>query len=251
MKLRRADLLMLSKANEEKGTVDFFDRNVVVDPESVHRIQRAGLADAKGVMTENGLKLAKAVMAKLHVLRAGVPFSERKSLMDSRASYYGPWFTGTLSKKAYLTNGYLFMLSRPMKQIDSAEQGSPELRQKVPGMVASSISEKKVVELLPHTWVVFELGVFEVVWLADKDEKVFVPLNVAFMDLVKAKYQSARMYVKAGSKGWDPIQFRVRNRGLKNNVVAIVMPVALDIEEDGPKKRGKDGSKKVQEKGVP
>ena len=245
MTLQRQDLVALSNADPKTKKIDYANKLLVLDTESVIRLKDAEYCDEKGSLTDKGVKAYEQLQKKIAVLKAGVPFTDRKNADHQRiADSANPWKVGVIKKKDYMTDGFFFMYGKPFRRM-MAEKGGSDLRKKMPIIVNKVASMTGLIELLPHTWMVHTFGGAELIWMATKDEKLIVPVQTMYFDFLKYKYPSATFYTTKDGAGKTPIQCRVANRGVTNDVVGIIMPLEIDDGVPRPKLywRGADGEK--------
>lgn len=233
MPLSVDDLACLSRADLEIKKINYADRNVSVDPESIIRLEKAGLCDSKGNLTEDGVVKAVALQKRIEDLRRGLPFSRRKKSDHLKVrDTSGQWLTGTLKEKDYLSDGFFILFSKPYASM-KPQKGSAEFRQTVPVTLGKINRMKNLVELTPQVWQMSDLGGIEIIWLTDEKFETAVPVQGMYFDFALKKYPSASFF---GIKGSDlsPVQIRVKNRGFVNDVVGAFMPVELNGIVDRP-----------------
>lgn len=241
MALQRQDLVALSNADPKTKKIDYANKLLVLDTESVVRLKEEGYCDKKGNLTDKGVKAYDALQKKIEILKAGVPFTDRKNADHQRiADSANPWKVGTIKKKEYMTDGFFFCYGKPFRRM-MAEKGSSDLRKKMPIIVNKVAGMKNLTEIVPHTWMVHTFGGAELIWLVDKSEKLLVPVQTMYFDFLKFKYPSATFYTTKDGEGKTPIQCRVANRGITNDVVGIIMPLEIDDTVPRPKLGGGDG----------
>ena len=233
--LEMSDLMVLNSSDGE--ALNWKVQRVSQD--SQLRLLEAGIADETGALTEYGKEFTLKVKAKVSVLRKGIPFAKRvkndsTAAMQPNSSYIG-WFQAKFKEKTYVTNGSLFLLGQPSKEMQ-AKEADAEQRKGIATAIHTGTAGKKddYMQLTPYAYQVETFGGMEFIWLAsentDPEQGVFVPIQAMFFDLIKERYPTASFWVHAKkAKEHDllnnPIQARVTNRGLKNNVVALVMAV--------------------------
>lgn len=244
--LKQTDWALLSKFDSETKQIDLGNRMIVEDPESVLRLEKYKLIDTKGVLSTMGLQYAERILERVGELKKGVPFEKRKASDPHKATGRGTlWLTGTLKKKHYMTDGALFILGKLGNQTKAeVRQGSSNLRQVIPRSVNQSISVKDVIPVFPHTWMMSGLGELDLIWMVNEEEDTFVPIQSKYYDMVVSKFPSVKFFTVKGSSE-DVVQARVEKHGLKNNVVAVIMPMDLGGTMPIPKKRGSNEEEKV------
>jgi len=230
MVLQLEDLMLLNKA--ESG-----QRLEMHDPVVLERLQSKGLIGEEYCLTEKGEHLQSRLREVVEEQQRGVPFERRwkKNAVHEaampRSTQIG-WFTGSYAKKSYLTNGALFLLGRPDKSMD-AVKGDSEIRHKVAVILQSCTAGKpeEFVEVKPYAFQVLGLGKMEIVWLRSEDGSIVGSVQAMFYDLVKYRYPTARFSAHRerflnGNFAHQVFAVQVVNRGLKNNIVALVMALA-------------------------
>jgi len=238
--MQYVDLVALSKA--KNGKLDINDRDVFLDPYSRVRLEEAKMIDSKGVLTPTGLKTFDQLKARVAALMGGIHFEDRVVREgDPVIHTTSPWLIGQACKQSVVSNGELLVMGKPFKWM-GATQAVAEKKQ-VFQRVVDSGATKVSMKLFPHTYQMLDLGGMEIIWFANKEQDTFVAAQAGYYDVVMARYGSASCYL---SKDHAMIQARVRNRGLKNNVVALLAILDTnDLVE--PKKRKDWPSASVEE----
>lgn len=210
----------------------------VEDKASIARLTEVGFL-ADGVMTEAGKEFHAKVVKRLDELKAGIPIDGRSKPQPGKAtqpkSTVLGWLTGTHAKKDYVTNGAVFILGKPGKEME-AKEGPSDFRQKVSALLNTHTAGKleDYVEVVAYSYQLAELGGMELIWLAEKEFTAEplapIPVQAMYIDLIRDRYPSATFWVNskrfASGKISDQILVaRVTNRGIKNNVVALVIAV--------------------------
>jgi hypothetical protein len=227
MPLKYEDLICLSRADLEAKKIDYGNRLITVDTESMLRLEEEGCCDAKGNLTEKGIGLVEKLEVKVKKLRRGVPLESRKRVDPHRVGESpGPWLTGEYRKRPYLSDGYFFMYAKPYAAMNS-KKGSGDFRKHVPTMLSKILAMKDIQDLSPTYWQLQVLGGLEVIWLMDLEKSMLVPLNAMYYDFIMNRYPTSQFYGVA--KVGTPIQIQVKNRGVPQDVVGVVMP--LDLEK--------------------
>lgn len=226
--LKREDLVALSKADCEAGTLAVESREVLRDPDSLTRLRKAKLLELKGnKLTTAGIAMAKKVKAKEELIRKGLPIGDRKT-EDPVAIFSVPdhkWFHGQVAKKDYVTDGSLVVIGSVDKKFD-AQKGSPELRQEIPVVIKQTAINKGFIPANATHYAMTALDGIEVIWLTGEDEATIVPIFAPYYDFLTTKFPSGKWFVTELEDD-GPVQLRVTNKGLKNNVVAVIMPFDL------------------------
>jgi len=226
MALKYEDLVCLSRADMEAKKIDYGNRLIAIDTESILRLEDEGYCDRKGNLTEKGIETVEKLEMKVKTLRRGVPLETRKRVDPHQVGESeGPWLTGEYRKRPYLCDGYFFMYVKPYASMN-AKRGSGDFRKHVPTMLSKVLAMKDIQELVPTYWQLQTLGGLEVIWLCNDDRSILVPIQAMYYDFTTKKYPSASYY--GIEKEGTPIQIKVKNRGVPNDVIGIVMP--LDLE---------------------
>jgi hypothetical protein len=226
MGLKYEDLICLSRADLEAKKIDYGNRLVTVDAESILRLEEAGYCDEKGNLTESGVKAVEKLDAKIKVLRQGVPLEVRKRTDHHKvAETEGKWLTGEYRKKEYLCDGFFFMYAKPYASMN-AERGSGVFRKHIPTMLSKVLAMKDLIDLEPAYWQLQTFGGLEVIWLANEDRSILVPIQSMYYDFTMRKYPSATF--KGVEKEGTPVHIRVKQRGVPQDVVGVAMPLELE-----------------------
>lgn len=223
------DYVMLSRTSLTAKKIDYANRLVAVDPESIIRIEKAGMADSKGNLTEKGIETVKQLHEKVKLLRRGVPISQRKRSNPFKITESdGPWLSGTLKKRQYISDGSLFLFdSKPYVSLKVA-QGGPEFRMGIPRMVKSVLAKKDIIAVVPTIWQVQTLGGLEIIWMVDRKKETVVPIQAMYYDYVLKKYPSSRFFAVPGELS-EPVQIRIKGSANTpdKRVVGIVATLEL------------------------
>ena len=225
------DYVMLSRADLEAKKIDYSNRMVAVDPESVIRIAKAGMADEKGNLTEKGVETAQQLKDRVKLLRRGVPFEQRKKSNAFKITESeGPWLSGTLKKRQYISDGSLFLFdSKPYASL-KVEQGGPEFRMGIPRMVKTVLAKTDIVEVIPTIWQVQTLGGLEIIWMVDRNKSTVVPIQAMYYDYILKKYPSSRFYAIADEPD-EPVQVRVKGAANVPDKRVVGIVATLELKE--------------------
>jgi hypothetical protein len=246
MDLRQADLVLVSNADPEELKVDFGKIVPLRDPLSPDRLVEAGLVDKTGKFTDSGKGFYEKLMAKVAVLKGGVPLERRKLGEPKKLlEYECRWNTGTLKKQPYFTNGEVFVIGKPEAAMQT-RKGSSELRQAVPNTLRTSLAGD-FEEVFPVAWQTLVFGDLEVIWLVNEKQENPVAMQVMYFDYLKKRFPKGKYFVAVEPTASTPIQIRVRNKGIKDNVCALVMPFDIGPAFEVPDFGGLNGDKEVQE----
>ena len=246
MDLRQADLVLVSEADPKEMMVDFGSVKPLADPLSPDRLVDTGIVDHAGKFTEKGKAFYDKLSARIDELKKGVPL-ERRRLAEPKKlmEYECPWNTGTIKKQTYFTNGELFVLGKP-ETVMKSKKGSSELRQAVPNTLRSSLAGD-FEEVFPAAWQTLVFGDLEVIWLCNKEQKNPVAMQTMYFDYLNKRFPKGKYFNAVEPTASTPIQIRVRNKGIKNNVCALIMPFDIGPAFEVPDFGGLNGgSKEVQ-----
>lgn len=223
MSLKYVDMVALSRA----------DDGLTHDAESLGRLVEADLATEDGRLTDQGEALFQKLKTKEKMLRAGIPV-ERRTKGDKKAILVGDyrWTTGRVSNQPIVTNGEVIFVGKPIKAMETIK-ASAEVRKRFPKTIAACL-KGVFEEFRPHTYQLKRLGELEMIWLANKDQDVKIPIQVKYYDFLVDKFPKGKWFAQDVV---SPVQIRVTNRGLKDNVVALLMPYTLQGVLEEPKDR--------------
>ena len=228
MALQREDLVALSKADLEAGTLPVESREVIKDPATLTRLRKAKLIAAKGnKLTKKGIEMVGQVLKREEMFKIGMPLADRKNADPTRIFEIPDhrWYKGSIQKKSYVTDGSIVIVGSIHPKFE-AVQGSAELRQQVPITMKQACVNSGYIKAEPTHFAMTSLDGIEVIWLKGADDVTFVPVFAPYFDFLTDKYPAGQWMVEElEDKG--PVQLRVKGRGLKNNVTATVMPFDL------------------------
>lgn len=227
------DLVCLSRADMEIKKIDYANRAVSIDPESIIRLEQAGLCDSKGNLTDEGFQKAEALKKRINDLRQGLPFERRRKSDHLKVrDTDGQWLTGTFKKKTYISDGYFLIFAKPYASM-KPQKGSAEFQKAVPQTLGVLNKMSDLVELKPRIWQMSDLGGIELIWLTDETGETMVPVQGMYFDFTLRKFPSASFY---GTKGSEitPVQVRVKNQGFANDIVGALMPMDINKTIDRP-----------------
>lgn len=224
MSLKYVDMIALSRAD---------DGTVVDHPGSLERLVEADLMDGDGRLTDQGEALYQKLKEKEKTLRAGIP-AERRTKGDKKAVLTGDyrWTTGRVSNQPIVTNGEVIFVGKPIKAME-IYKAPADVKKRFPQTIAACL-KGVFEEIWPHTYQLKRLGEFEMIWLVSKDQSVKIPIQVKYFDFLADKFPKGKWF---GQDAVSPVQIRVKNRGLKDNVVALLMPYTLQGILEEPKDR--------------
>jgi hypothetical protein len=207
------------------------NKEVTIVPkyEELVEVMRAKVED----LTDEQVKVrGKVESGLLPMLRAGIPLGKRTWSNPKLAAETDTWMTGQVNRQPIVCNGEVLFVGKPRHPM-KAEKAPSETRQKLPQTVAECL-KGDFKQVWPHTFQAKDLGGLEIVWMTDEDQEMFVPVQAKYFDLVVDRFPSTTWFAKTPL---DVVQSRVKNRGLKDNVVAMIMPFALEgsLEVPGPR----------------
>lgn len=230
--LVKDDWVALSRFDRETGILDLTNRLNFNDVGSAERLIEAGLVDAKGVLSSKAVKKMEALDKRVSMLQKGLSFQERgkKPSAAGAVARGDTWFTGKVAKKDYITNGHMLILGKPVKGMKVAE-GTAELRHQVPVEITKALAGGTPRLVEPKAWSLVEFGGMEVVWMADSELKVLVPIQADYYDFVKSRFTGASFFCKGDVEGVEAgvsvLHACMKGKGLstRRHMVALVMPV--------------------------
>ena len=221
--LEQQDLVALSRSNQKQGKLQFDVMGVVEDPTSVGRLIRAGVIKEDGVLTDAGQELLAKVLKAEKKLQVGIPFKRRTSADPAKIKEPSrrSWKTGRVGNQLVTTNSEIIFTG---PSVLSTTKASIDLRKKLHPAVALAL-KGDFVEVWPHTFQIESLGGGGLVWLARKGQDGWVAIQAKYYDFLRAKFPTGRWYAVDGER---PVQIRVKNKGWKNGVVALVQPIEVN-----------------------
>ena len=228
------DWVALSRYDKETKELDFQNALILNTPVTRDHLVGAGLAEKNGSLTQLGLKCAKQICAKEESLQKGVPFAVRKKQDPEAIVSKLPrttWFESTVLKKQVISNGEILFFGKPAKGMEAVKAEAAPIKKNL-----KTCSGGGYVEVTPHTYQIVALGQVEFIWLASKGEDLMLPIQTKYFDFVRKRYTSGTFFARSDK---EAVQVRVVNQGLKEDVIALIMPV-IEIGEK-PAKRGDNG----------
>lgn len=154
--------------------------------------------------------------------------AETRPLLREKIPKIGSWLFGVWKRVRWLTDGCYVMIASPddLRHVSRAtktqEQKFPLLWNKlIEGMDDATIFQR----VYPHTFDT-QTEKMPLVWLADRDELVYVAVQQKYLDYVLNRYPTAVLLAKGPKWG---VLIRVNSQGVKN-VTAIIMPVEADYQ---------------------
>lgn len=232
MALEYMDIVALSRAEGRQLQLDPSYGVLVEDPGTLPRLIEAGLITQNGSLTEAGVTMHKQIRSREESLQRGIP-AKRRVKLDPKAVISGDyrWATGKVTNQPICTNGELIYVGKPTDAM-KAEQAPADIRKRFPKTIATCL-KGKFEQFWPHTYQVKKLGELEMVWLANASQEIFIPIQVKYYDFLTEKFKKGSWF---GIDDISAVQMRVKNRGLKDNVVGLLMPFALQGVLAPPKK---------------
>ena len=223
MALEYIDIVALSRAEGRQLKLDPSYGVLVEDPGTLPRLIDAGLITKNGSLTDKGATMHEQIQGRERLLQKGIP-AKRRNRLEPKAILSGDyrWATGQVSNQPIVTNGELICVGKPVAAM-KAEQAPPDVRKKFPKTIASCL-KGDFEQLWPHVYQVKKLGELEMIWMANADQKIRIPVQVKYFDFLADKFPKGLWF---GIDDMNPVQLRVKNRGLKDNVVGLLMPFAL------------------------
>lgn len=227
MNLELADLMLLDKAEAGQKLTGS------VSGGSYERLAEHGFIDERRFLTGKGAKFLGSLRKAVVEQQRGIAFARRKRNEADQAALPRStpigWFTGTYAKKQWIANGAAFIVGKPGKTMDS-QAGDSEIRHKVATILQTGTAGKPedFVDVEPYAFQVVGLGGIEMVWLKSADGTIIGAVQAMFFDLIKERYPTAtfcahRERFMSGALENQMFAAKVTNRGVKNNIVALVM----------------------------
>lgn len=241
MQLLPVDLVALNNSDLQQNRLHFDEPGVVPDSGSIGRLLRAEMMKTDGTLTKAGLALLQKVKKTEKRLQKGIPFEKR--MVADPMKIFGnldyKWKTGMVSRKNVFTNGEVIIIGTIERKF-KAEKGAIELRKKLPLIIARSL-KASFEEVWPHTFQIEKLGGVELVWLANAGQERYEAIQAQYYDYLRDKFPTGKWFAESPRM---PLQVRVKNRGLRDGVVALVMPLLMEGWPWMPVKREEWGSGK-------
>lgn len=241
--LQKQDWMALSRASEEK--IDLNDPANIEDPETTFRLVDSGVVKHDGKIADEGKEIVKKLLAKVEKMKTGIPLEKRKqggifgiNPMECFTMDTEPWLLGKVQNKDCTTNGVMFFFGKlpANAQVDTQKGDGRQFSK----MLTTAL-EIKVEEFEPFMFQFIEVGFLHVVWLrSKKDKKKQIAIQAHYYDYLIDRFPKSKIFA---NKVPDPIQFRVVNQGVKQDVIAIVAPVGFVKPPTNPQKA--NGKKKM------
>ncbi len=230
--LRLSDLIVLSRTNDEERKLDINSREVMTDPQSRERLIEEGMIEPGGAVTGKGMDAIKAIRKREAILKIGIPFSERKSSETPKRlcrETTEPWFFAMVGKTQIVTNGEMLFIGTPEPMMNATR--NRDLQQDLPQIIHKCALGNPV-ELWPHSYQSSSLGGVELIWLADKDQKLMIPVQSKYLDYVVNRFKGATFWGKISD---GPVQVKSKGKGTEKNVVAIIQSYDISNQLEIPK----------------
>lgn len=247
-KLKLIDLIALSKADEETKIIQMSSREVFSDPFSRERLVNAGMISLKGDVTDSGLATIQSIRKKEVSLRNGIPFLEKAGREVKRLcrETTDPWIFVMIGKDQIVSNGELLFVGTPEPAM-KASRGNADLQEGITEVIRRC-AKGEFKQLWPHSYQSFSLGGVDLIWLVDETQDLMISVQAKYFDFVSFRFSKSIFW---GSSPEVPVQVKVRGKGMKNSVVAIIATFDVAGELKNPRKI--DGWRKdeeMQESGV-
>lgn len=229
----------LSALDRSDLATEKLDRWAKADQIILRNLTENGLSTEFGDLTPKGVKAAKVVKKKFGAFKKGIPVEERvrseAQTIERHDIGHISWTFGEYCRKMYVTNGDFLFLGKPFKSMKASE-GLAKTRQVIASMLLSQCSGRssEFLELTPALYQVDKTDTVQMVWLVSKNPELAIAVQAMYFDFVREKFPKAVFWIKhrrwlAGEK--VPVLARVTNKGLKNNVTALIMPLDMEIKD--------------------
>jgi len=233
MGLKLTDLIALAKADEKARTISISSREVFQDPSSRERLIAEGLITEKGEVTDAGMSAIRSIRKKEEALKKGIPLSERNNRDAKRLCRESTeqWLFVMLGKDQIVTNGELLFVGKPEPAM-RATRGDDDLRRKIPEVI-KQCGKGGFKQLWPHSYQAFSLGGVDLVWMADETQGLMIPILAKYFDFIFGRFPKSTFW----GSGYDvPVQAKVRSKGIKDSVVALIATFELAGQLEVPAK---------------
>lgn len=216
--LEAIDLVTLSRYDKETGKIDFRDASILEIPVSRNRLVNAGIAEENGRLTEKGVELAKKVCETEKKLQAGVPFETRKrqnpQAMVEESGL--AWYQATVKTKPVCSNGEILFFGKPERGMSTLKMGANFVKQNIKKCTVGVFKE-----VFPQKYKISNLGGLEWVILANAEGGPVAAIQAKYFDFVRHRFPKGQFFARNESTA---VQVRVQNMGLKDDVIACIMP---------------------------
>lgn len=233
MGLLFVDLVALSKADEKERTIDMNSREVFVDPMSRERLLEAGFIVPGGKVTDAGMEALVKIRKREEELRKGIACVERKGRDSKRAlrESPAPWFFAVLGKDQVVTNGEILLVGNPDPDMH-ATRAKDELKKEIPDVIRRS-GRGVFKQVWPHSYQAFSFGGVDLVWLSDQRQELMLAVQAKYLDFLFGRFPRSTFWATSLEM---PVQVRVRAKGIKDNVVALIAVFNVADVLEVPKK---------------
>ena len=258
--LALADILPLRNADLEAGKIDLFDRSLFPAPESAGVLVGKGLVERDGTLTEEGMKIAKALDRKLEVLKEGIPARKRLkpwSLVIKRRTT--GWVYGHFKKNRWISNGEAILYVSKVPEWANAKMASEKVKSLVRKRLAWIIDHidefKRCDEVL---WQVPSVGVDDVLWFKGSDKWLYKEVSpitscikAMYVDFCRKRYEGCVFYLPLSGHEKFPMIVRVgagKTRYFGKGLVGVIAQVKREVlETAGRKENGRKDGQEVQD----
>jgi len=226
MKLEKKDYIVLSRAvlkDGKAGNLNMDSPSIIEEGYDIQRLIDAGMIDDVGDLTKEGFKTVTLINEKVHGLKGGRKFSERRSKDPHAVSSSGKkWFKGVYREKQYVTDiDFMLFDSRPWGRMKPKEADG-KLRKALSNALTRIYATKNLVPVKPTIWRMNQFGGTEFITL--RGEKTEVVVDAMYLDYLMHRFPTTKLYAEKGKKD-GPIQCKCKQRGVRKDVIGILMPI--------------------------
>jgi len=258
--LALADILPLRSVDLDAGKIDLFNRSLFPAPESAGVLVDQGLVERDGTLTEEGMRIAKALVKKLEVLETGIPAKKRlkpwELIIKRRTT---GWVYGYFKKTRWISNREVILYVSKVPDWTRAEKASDEVKALVKKRLTWIIDHidefKRCDEML---WQVPRVGVDDVLWFKGSDKwnykdvsEVTSCVKSMYVDFCRKHYKGCVFYLPMSGKEEFPMIVRVgsgKTRYFGKGLIGVIAQVkreALSIARGI--ENGKEDEQEVQD----
>lgn len=225
MKILLSDIASL-QLYVERGCKDMHDRNAFPDPQTFIRLREAGLIMCNGKVSDSVKAKLDKIGSSVEKLKEGIPWDNLRPLIPYYRSMLmckNPWLTVEYQGNKFCGNGEILYIGSPLKDMFS-KSSTKEFKQKVFPTIIKDCLKGSWRNVYPHTYQISNLGKIELLWLSDKDQDVFIPIQSKYMDFVFYKFRSGKF--KTRSDGLIKVEVVNKKRGFEG-AMCWIMPFEI------------------------
>jgi hypothetical protein len=179
-------------------------------------------------LTSKGKKFVSQLKIHLEKLRDGIPFPKDKKLDPLKIMEApGPWFTGSVKKKVYVTNGKFMCFAKPYSRM-KAEKGTSELRHKIGSLVLSAAKNSAFnLQVFPSTLQRYSLADIPILHFTSKDKKYRAAINQVYYEYLVHKFPSTTFFTSGKKIDGKTAMIigKCRQQGFYGDVVSLIAVV--------------------------